>query len=51
MAHLKRHLFNNCVCFGRAACRVLVPLPEIKPRPPAEEAQRLNYWTIREVLQ
>ena len=37
--------------FGHAACRVLVPLPGIKPRPPAVEAQSLNYRTISEVLQ
>ena len=29
---------------------ILVPRPEIKPVPPAVEAQSLNHWTTREVL-
>ena len=27
----------------------LVPLPGIKPRPPALEEKSLNHWTTREV--
>ena len=30
------------------ACRILVPLPGIKPGPPAVEAQSPNHWTTRE---
>ena len=33
----------------RAACRILVPWPGIKPvPPPAVEAWSLNHWTARE---
>ena len=31
--------------------KILAPQPEIKPMPPAVEAQSLNHWTIREVPQ
>ena len=34
-----------------AACGILVPQPGIKPTPPALEAQSLNHWTAREVLE
>ena len=34
-----------------AACRVLVPWPGIKPKPPALGAQSLYHWIAREVLQ
>jgi len=37
---------------GRAQykeCRIFVPQPEIKPVPPAVEAQSPNLWTAREV--
>ena len=30
-------------------CRILVPLPEIEPSPPAVEAQSPNHWTARKV--
>ena len=33
------------------ACRIFVPRPGIKPITPAVEAQSLNHWTAREVLQ
>ena len=36
-------------CLFCAACRILVPWSEIKPAPPALEAQSLNHWTTREV--
>ena len=32
-----------------AACRILVPQPEIKPAPPVPGAQNLNHWTASEV--
>ena len=32
-----------------AACRVLVPQPQIEPKPPTVEAWSLNHWTTREV--
>ena len=32
------------------AYRILVHCPQIKPVPPAVEAQSLNHWTIREIL-
>ena len=32
-----------------AACEILVPLPWIKPVPPAVEAWSLNQWTTRGV--
>ena len=35
----------------RMACGILVPLPGIKPIPPAVEAQSPNHWTAREVPQ
>ena len=31
------------------ACGILVPLPRIKPLPPALEACLLNYWTARDI--
>ena len=37
--------------FCQEACRILVPPPGLKPVPPAVEAQNLNHWTAREVLQ
>ena len=30
------------------ACRILIPLPGIKPVPSAVEAWSLNHWTTRE---
>ena len=33
------------------ACGILVPQPGIESMPPAVEAQSLNHWTTREVLQ
>ena len=33
------------------ACRMLVPQPGIEPSPPAVEAQNLNHWTARKVLE
>ena len=33
------------------ACGVLVPQTEIKPMPPAIEAQSLKHWTPREIPQ
>ena len=35
--------------FGRIACRILVPQPEIEPTPPALEAWSLDPWTRRDV--
>ena len=35
----------NCV-----ACRILVPWPGIKPRPPVLGVWKLSHWTTREVL-
>ena len=32
------------------ACGILVPWPGIEPVPPALEAEGLNHWTAREVL-
>ena len=43
---------ENCFLVFRpscAACRILVPWPEIEPAPPALEEQSLNHWTVREV--
>ena len=34
--------------FGRAACRILVPQPEIEPRPLAMKAWSPHHWTARE---
>ena len=34
--------------FCRAACRILVPQPQIKTQPPEWEAWNLNHWTARE---
>ena len=44
-------LFLFLKSFGQAALHVgsLGPQPEIKPGPPAVEAQSLNYWTTRDV--
>ena len=43
------------VCFWfwlyHTACRILVPQPGIEPLPLAVEAQSLNHWTAREVLE
>ena len=32
-----------------AACRILVPQPEMEPTSPAVEVWRLKHWTTREV--
>ena len=32
----------------RTACRILVPLPRIKPGPTAVKAQNPNHWSARE---
>ena len=37
--------------FGYAACGILVPPPGFEPAPAALEAQHLNHWTAREVLE
>ena len=46
-------IFKNFLflCFWPhfTACGILAPWPEIKPIPPALEAQSLNHWTAREV--
>ena len=31
------------------ACRILVPQPQIEPKPPTVEAWSLNHWATREV--
>ena len=41
------HSFIFCFCYS--ACRILVPLPGIKPASPALEVQSLNHWTTREI--
>ena len=37
--------------FGHEPCGILVHWPGIEPVPPAVEAQSLNHWTTREVLE
>ena len=32
----------------RVACGILIPLPGVKPVPPALGARSLNHWTARE---
>ena len=45
-------LFVSFVLFSVCkACGILVPRPEIRPVPPAVEAQSPNYWTTREFLE
>ena len=39
--------FFNCLAMP---CGLLVPRPGIEPAPPALEAQSLNHWTAREIL-
>ena len=46
---LPHPLFKFFFWPGCVACRILVPLPGIKPAPPAVEAQSLNHGTTREV--
>ena len=44
------HFFSKSFySFGRKACGILRPQPEIEPTPPALEAWSLNPWTTREV--
>ena len=42
------YLFFFFFFWPRHAHGILVPQPEIEPRPPAVEAQRPNHWTTRE---
>ena len=37
------------LCFGCAACGILVPQPEIEPVSPAAEVPSLHHWTTRGV--
>ena len=39
-----------CLGYYTLACRILVPWPGVKPRPPAVKGLSPNHWTTRECL-